>query len=101
MTDLHGTVAPIKSEDIVFVKHVTPNGLNIRAVGVVRSDFPIDRPGRVCMPIEWVWKGNRTLVHFEEGQNLRNDALYEEHDILVQREIINILPEEFQTAHEW
>jgi len=99
--DIHGTVAPIKSEDIVFIKHSIANGLNIKAIGVVRSDAPIDKADRVCMPVEWVWRGNKTLVDFEEVQTLHNEALYEEHDILVQREIINLLPEEFQMKQEW
>jgi hypothetical protein len=28
-------------------------------------------------------------------------VLYEEHDILVQREIINLLPEKYQLPQEW
>ncbi len=98
---LHATVAPVKNEDIVFIKHCTPSGLNINAVGFVRSDFPVVQADRVCMPIEWVWRGNKTIVDFEEAQTLHNEVLYEEHDILVQREIIDLLPKNFQMAQEW
>ncbi|MGC2166533.1 MAG: hypothetical protein WA632_11025 [Gallionella sp.] len=100
-TDMHRTVAPIKCEDIVFIKHTTLGGLNITAVGVIRSDFKVDRLDRTCLPIKWVWEGNKTLRAFEEKPALPSEMLYEEHDILVQREIINLLPKEFQQNHEW
>jgi hypothetical protein len=47
--DLHCVVSPIKNEDIVFLKHCTPqSSLQIKAVGVVQSNFPIKSDAGVC-----------------------------------------------------
>ncbi len=100
--DVHSIVSAIKSEDIVFIQHCTPRSrLHIKAVGVVRSDFPIESEGGVCLPVEWVWRGEKVLEHFDEELLFCGNALYEEHDILVQREILNLLPEKYQLPQEW
>lgn len=100
-SDMHHIVSPIKNEDIVFIKHSTsPSGMQIKAVGVVRSDFPNGREGDICMPVEWVWLGEKNLEQYDEVRALRDNALYEEHDIQVQREIINLLPDKYHFAQE-
>lgn len=100
--DVHGIVSPIQNEDIVFIKHcTTQSSLHIKAIGVVQSDFPTKIDSELCLPVEWVWQGEKVLENFDEILSLCGSALYEEHDILVQREIINLLPERYQLPQEW
>ncbi|HUX90749.1 MAG TPA: hypothetical protein VMV48_08675 [Gallionellaceae bacterium] len=101
-TDLHSIVSAIKNEDIVFIKHCTPeSGLHIKAIGVVQSDFPAERDAGVCLPVDWVWRGEKVIGNLDEMMPFCGDALYEEHDILVQREIIDMLPQKYQLPPEW
>lgn len=100
-SDLHGIVSAIKNEDIVFIKHCTPqSSLHIKAVGVVLSDYPTESDLGTCLPVEWVWQGEKILESFDEVLSLCGNALYEEHNVLVQREIINLLPEKYQVPPE-
>lgn len=100
--NLHSIVSSIKNEDIVFIKHCTPqSGLHIKAVGVVRSDYPTESDPGVCLPVEWVWRGEKILENLDEAFSLCGNALYEEHDIVVQREITNLLPDKYQLPQEW
>ena len=101
-SDLHSIVSAIKNEDIVFIKHCTPqSSLHIKAIGVVLSDYPTESDLGICLPVEWVWQGEKVLKNFGEVLSLCGNALYEEHNILVQREIINLLPEKYQLPQEW
>lgn len=101
-SDLHSIVSAIKKEDIVFIKHCTPqSSLHIKAVGVVRSDYPTGSVLGICLPVEWVWQGEKILENFDEVLSLCGNALYEEHNIVVQREITNLLPEKCQLPQEW
>lgn len=100
--DIHNTVASIRNEDIVFVKHCTlQSSLQIRAVGVVQSDYPVSTDSGYCLPVNWVWLGKKEIDHFDENLPLSDSALYEEHDVLVQREIIQLLPEKYRLPQEW
>lgn len=95
--DLHGVVSAIKSEDIVFIKHCTPQtSLHVKAVGVVRSDYPAGGGIDTCLPVDWVWRGEKILENFGEELSLCGNALYEEHNVVVQREIIDLLPEKYR-----
>ena len=101
-SDLHSIVSAIKNDDIVFIKHCTPqSSLHIKAVGVVRSDYPTESALGICLPVEWVWQGEKVLENFDEVLSLCGNALYEEHNIVVQREITNLLPEKCQLPQEW
>lgn len=101
--ELHGIVSPIKHEDIVFIKRGTPeSSLHIKAIGVVQSDFPVPDIAEVCLPVDWVWQGEKVLENnFDEVLALCGAALYEEHNIVVQREIIDLLPKRYQLQQEW
>ena len=100
--DLHNVVSPIKTEDVVFVKHCTTQCiLQIKAIGVVKSDYPTAQQFGFCMPVEWVWLGEKRLGHFDELLSVRSDMIYEEHDILVQKEINSLLPDKYQLQQEW
>ena len=100
--DLHYIVSPIRKEDIVFIKHCTsPSDLHIMAVGIVQSEFPTEHEPDVCLPVEWVWQGEKIIESLDEAMPLCVKALYEEHNILVQREIIDLLPERYRLPQEW
>jgi hypothetical protein len=101
-TDLHYVVSPIRKEDIVFIKHCTsPSDLHIKAIGIVQSEFPTAHEPDVCLQVEWVWQGEKIIESLEETMPLCVKALYEEHNILVQREIIDLLPERYRLPQEW
>jgi hypothetical protein len=100
--ELHGVVSPIRNEDVVFIKRCTPeSSMHIKAVGVVRSEFPIEDGADVCLPVEWVWQGEKELENVEEVLSFCDQAMYEEHNIMVQREIIELLPKSMQLSQEW
>lgn len=100
--ELHAIVSPIKNEDVVFIKHWTPEvGLHVKAVGLVRSEVPLEETGPVCLPVDWVWQGEKELETFDEVLAQSGQDLYEEHNIQIQREIIDLLPQQYQLAQEW
>lgn len=97
--DLHAVVSTMKNEDIVFIKHCSPqSSLHIKAVGVVKSDYPADSDINTCLPVEWVWQGEKILdnENFGEVLSLCSNPLYEEHNIVVQKEIIDLLPDKYK-----
>ncbi len=95
--DLHAIVSSIKNEDIVFIKSCTPLlNLHIKAVGIVMSDYPNESDLGVCLPVNWVWQGEKVLNNVDEIILLCGEALYEEHNIQVQKEIIDLLPEKYR-----
>ena len=100
--DLHAVVSPIRYEDIVFIKHCTPEqSLHIKAVGVVQSGYLTESSSGVCLPVKWVWQGEKVPENIDEALPLCGEALYEEHNISVQREIIDLLPEKYRMPQEW
>ncbi|ADE11591.1 hypothetical protein [Sideroxydans lithotrophicus] len=100
--DLHAIVAPIKNEDIVFIKQCTPQlELHIKAIGIVQSDYPTESILGMCLPVNWVWQGEKVPVNVDESSSLCGAALYEEHSISVQKEIIDLLPEKHRMPQEW
>jgi len=99
---LHSIVSPIKSDDLVFIKQCSPHStLYIRAVGVVQSNIPTKIDAEVCLPVEWVWQGEKALDNLDEVLAQCGEPLYEEHNIMVQREIIDLLPQRYQLRQEW
>ena len=98
---LFKTFQSVRTEDIVFIKSFTQAGLKVKAVGVVLSSFPTENELRVCIPVEWIWKGEKFMEQFGEELAHCSDALYEEYNILVQREIIDLMPSRFQLTEEW
>jgi hypothetical protein len=98
---LFKTFQSIRTEDIVFIKSFTQAGLKVRAVGVVLSSFATESELGECVPVRWIWKGEKFLEQFGEEMAHCSDSLYEEYNILVQREIIDLLPSKFQLTGEW
>ena len=101
-TDMLHALHHLGIEDIVFLKHYTPqDGLDVTAIGIVQPQHPLPWGGMACFPVRWVWEGNRHIENPEEANGLRGRALYEEYDIEVQRELLDLMPEEFRLAPEW
>jgi hypothetical protein len=100
--DLHAVVSSIKNEDVVFIKSCTSQlDLHIKAVGIVQSDYPVESNMGVCLPVEWVWQGEKVSENIDETSSLCCEALYEEHNIQVQKEIIDLLPDRYRLPQEW
>ncbi len=75
--DHQDTASPIRDEDIVFIKHgASESGLEIKAIGVVKSDFPIDAASKICLPVEWKWLGEKILPDSHEHLSLRGSPFY-------------------------
>lgn len=93
--DRHGIVGNLRSEDIVFIKHCAPqSSLHIKAVGIVHSDSASED----CYPVEWVWQGEKVIENTDEALPLCGNALYEEHNIVAQRAIIDLLPARYRLS---
>jgi hypothetical protein len=100
--DTHGVVSPIRNQDVVFIKHCeTTSDFHIKAVGIVRSDYAVETNHLSCLPVEWVWHGDKVPINVDEVEPLSSAQFYEEHNILVQREIENLLPEKYRLSQTW
>jgi hypothetical protein len=96
------TLRSVRAADIVFVKKFSAqSGLNIKAVGIALSAFPTNWEGSVCLPVEWVWRGEKKVEPWDENCSCCADPFYEEHNITVQRELIDLMPEKLQIPPEW
>ncbi len=96
------TFRSIRAEDIIFIKNFAPQtGLQVKAAGVVLSDYPNEIDSEVCIPVEWVWRGEKLIEEFDEKCSRCGDSLYEEHNITVQRELIDLMPDRLQLPKEW
>lgn len=99
---LLNTFHSIRAADVIFIKSCTPQiGLRVKAAGVVSSSFATESELGLCLPVEWAWTGDIFIENVGEELSLCSDVLYEEHNILVQREIIDLLPGRFQLPEEW
>jgi hypothetical protein len=89
--DLHAVVSAVRNQDVVFIKHCDSElVLHIKAVGVVQSEYVNQKK---CLPVEWLWQGEKVPVNVDETDSLICEPFYEEHNIMVQREIVNLLNE--------
>jgi hypothetical protein len=96
---LHSIVSPIQNSDIVFIKRCSPlSSLHIKAIGIVQSSYPLNVATEVCLPVEWVWQGEKVLDNLDEVLAQCGELLYEEHNIMVQREIIDLLPAKYRVS---
>lgn len=88
-----GTFHVIHNGDLIFIKAFTPEtGLDLKAVGIVLSTFSVESAGAMCLPVKWVWQGDKHIGDPDDHWPLRGAALYEEHDLAVQRQILDLLP---------
>lgn len=99
---LLGTFRRIATEDVIFVKHYTPQtGLTVKSVGIVLSSFATEDDKGICIPVEWIWKGEKFLEQLGEELIHCGEPIYEEFNILVQREIIDLAPDRLELPEEW
>jgi hypothetical protein len=96
------TFRSIRAEDIIFIKNfASQTGLQIKAAGIVLSGYSNEIDSEVCIPVEWVWRGEKLIEEFDEKCSRCGDPLYEEHNITVQREVIDLMPDRLQLPKEW
>ncbi len=85
------TFRAIRAGDFIFIKAYTQRaGLALKAVGVVLSGRALAE-GR-CIPVEWVWTGEMHVSDPDDSSPFRSDPLYEEYNLAVQREVLDLLP---------
>lgn len=88
----HGLSHQLRSGDVVFLKQFAPHrGLDVLAVGSVTRDEVTDAAGNHA-PVSWLWRGCRHTVEPEDLSPFRAEPVYEEFDLAVQRELIDLLP---------
>ncbi len=81
----------IRAGDLIFIKAYTPQaGLDLKAVGVVLPGRPLAE-GR-CIPVDWVWTGDKHVGDLDDCSPFRSEPLYEEYNLAIQREVLNLLP---------
>jgi hypothetical protein len=96
------TFRSIRAEDVVFIKQFTPqSGLYVSAAGVALSDHSTEIGAYVCVPVRWVWRGEKRIEAQDEQLLHGVDACYKEHNITVQREIIELAPHKLQLPQAW
>lgn len=96
------TFRSIRAEDVIFIKDFSPQaGLQVKAAGVALSSYVTEDGEEVCIPVEWVWRGKKLIEDFDEKCSRCGDPFYEEHNITVQREIIDLMPGRLQLPDEW
>jgi hypothetical protein len=87
----------IRNGDFIFIKAYTPQtGLDLKAVGVVRPGLPLAEGH--CIPVEWVWAGDKHVSDLDDCCPLRSRTLYEEYNLAVQREVLDLLPTSLRPA---
>lgn len=86
-------------EDVVFIESYTPQtGLRIKAVGVVTSCALTQRELGACVPVQWVWQGEKRIENLDDVCPERSGDVYEEWNPWVQREIMDLLPVKYRMA---
>ncbi len=90
-TPEEGAFRGIRNGDLIFIKDYTPEaGLDVKALGVVVHDLPV-ADGH-CLRVDWVWTGDRHLGDPDDCSPFRRQVLYEEYNLAVQREVLDLLP---------
>jgi len=90
----HCLFCHLRAADVVFLKEFTPqNGLVIFAAGVVTPGSLIENEAGTCAHVHWEWRGERHATTVpDEVDDARGNPVYEEFDLGIQREIIDLLP---------
>lgn len=102
MTGVLNTFRNIRAEDVIFIKSFTPQaGLQVKAAGIALSDYPTETEAEVCIPVEWVWRGEKLIGGLDEKCSRCGAPFYEENNITVQKEIIDLMPDKLQLPDEW
>lgn len=84
----------IRPEDVVFTKKYTPEkGLYIASCGVVLPGCILEEKEGSYFPVLWLWRGWKHTVDPDDTYPFRGTSIYEEFDLAVQREILDLLPD--------
>jgi len=90
----HCLFRQLRAEDVVFIKEFTPQtGMVVLAAGVVEPGSFVSGKAGDCVHVKWSWCGEKHTAAPEDRDAARGDLVYEEFDLAVQREIIDLLPD--------
>lgn len=93
---MHASFRRLGREDVVFIKTSTPQiGLTVKAVGIVTSGNTFKDGLGICVPVQWLWKGNMLIENIDDSCPFRGDMIYEELNAWVQRKIMELLPDKY------
>lgn len=99
---LLNTFRSIRKDDVIFIKEFShQSGLNVKAAGVILSDYPDESEYGVCFPVDWAWEGEVRIAEFGEEAPSCSDPVYEEFNIWVQKKIMELFPRKFELPEEW
>jgi hypothetical protein len=100
--DMLSMLSCMRAEDVVFIKDFSAQGgLQVTAAGIVQPGSVCEKGVDLCLPVKWVWKGQKTLEELDENFSASAAPFYEEHNITAQREIIDLAPADLQLPDEW
>jgi len=90
---LHLMLRYIKVGDIIYIKSAPiGQGLRVKAIGIVADNsIVIDPIIKTGITMKWIWTGNDVINVSDDKNNIRNNTLYEELDIVAQKEILSRL----------
>lgn len=89
-------------EDVLFLKSYSePTGMEVSAMAVVLSGHPRNERAEFTIPVRWLWEGQKHIDGADENNYHRQDMLYEEFDLKIQRDLIDLVPAIYQTPREW
>lgn len=89
---LHNMFAHIKIGDVIYLKsHPAGLGLTIKAVGIVVHDQVTSSGLGECLKVKWIWVGKKELGKIKDKYNVRNNTMYEEHNPVIQKTVVNLL----------
>lgn len=92
-TPFHSYFQHIRAGDVLFLKQFIPRtGMEILAVGVVSPGTMSEIQTRSCVHVQWAWRGVQHAVTAEDHDESRGNSIYEEFDLAIQREIIDLMP---------
>lgn len=92
-TPFHSYFQHIRAGDVVFLKEFTPKtGMEILAVGVVSPGSLVKNEAESCVHVQWAWHGMQHAVAAEDHDDSRSRPIYEEFDLAIQREILDLMP---------
>lgn len=92
---LYNIMRQIKVGDIVYIKSFNPkSGLFIKAVGIVTDNNIQDMKAIGLghgIKTRWLWTGSKNIVELHDKYNVKNNTLYEEYDVQIQRLVIDLM----------
>lgn len=92
-TPFHSYFQHIRAGDVVFLKEFTPKtGMQILAAGVVSPGSMVENQAKSCVHVQWAWHGVQHTVAPEDQDASRSRPIYEEFDLAIQREILDLMP---------